>query len=153
MRKATHRAGRRAALEGGALIAITPSPALEGAIAALRGAALLRQVASIYGIRPGLMVTCALFRRVVWTAASVSGLELLFQPLADGNLYYNMPFLKHLLAAIPGAGVGAVPDFIGWRTSPRRRVLRCYPTATTFRCRSSNPACGAFTRRQKPRVL
>ena len=107
MRKAAHRAGRRAAMEGGALIAITPSPLLDGVIAALRGAALIRQVAAIYGIRPGTVVTYALLRRVARTAASVSGVDLLSQPLADGALH-NFPVLKHLLAAMPGASLGAM---------------------------------------------
>lgn len=42
LRQATRRAGDRAALEGGALVAISPSPALDGMLAGLRDVALLR---------------------------------------------------------------------------------------------------------------
>lgn len=71
LRQAARQAGRRAALEGGAMVAITPSPALDGVLAGLRGLRLIRQVAQIYGLRPGVLVTAALLRRVAWTAAGV----------------------------------------------------------------------------------
>ena len=42
----------RAALEGGVVVAISPSPALDGVLAGLRGLSLLQQVAAIHGMRP-----------------------------------------------------------------------------------------------------
>jgi uncharacterized membrane protein YcjF (UPF0283 family) len=48
LHKAAQQAGRRAALEGGALIAVMPSPALDGITAATRGLILIRQVAQIF---------------------------------------------------------------------------------------------------------
>ena len=54
---------RIGAAQAGAAVAIVPSPALDGLFAGLRGIALIRQVAQVYGLRPGLTVTLSLFRR------------------------------------------------------------------------------------------
>ncbi|MBL6459579.1 DUF697 domain-containing protein [Belnapia sp. T6] len=106
LRQATRQAGNRAALESGAVVAVSPSPVLDGVLAALRGVSLLREVAAIHGMRPGAAVTLALLRRVAWTAAGASGMELLCQTLADGALSH-LPGLKQLGAALPGAGLTA----------------------------------------------
>jgi len=106
LRQATRRFGDRAALEGGALVAISPSPALDGVVAGLRGLSLLRQVAALHGLRPGAAVTLALLRRLAWTAASLPGLDLLGRALAEGTLAH-VPVLKQIAAAIPGSGVTA----------------------------------------------
>jgi putative membrane protein len=107
LRQAARRAGRRAALEGGAMVAITPTPALEGVIIGIRALILVRQVASIYGIRPGFLVMIALLRRVAWTSAGVSGLALLSQTLAAGTLH-QLPLLGALAGALPETGLAAV---------------------------------------------
>lgn len=67
---------------------------------------MLREVAAIHGMRPGAAVTLALMRRVAWTAAGVSGLDLLGRTLADGALSH-LPGLKQIAAALPGAGLTA----------------------------------------------
>ncbi len=107
LRGQARRAGRRAAVEGGAMVAITPSPVLEGVLAGVRGVALIREVAQLYGVRPGLFATLALVRRVAWTAAGVSGLDLLSQSLADHTLR-TLPLVRHLAGAVPGTSLAAM---------------------------------------------
>jgi putative membrane protein len=107
LRKAADQRGRRAAVEGGAAVAITPSPALDGLLAGVRGVALIRQVAMIYGLRPGLAVTIGLLRRVAWTVASVSGTEMFSRAAAD-QVLEKLPVIKHLAGAIPGTSVAAL---------------------------------------------
>ncbi|TPG37691.1 DUF697 domain-containing protein, partial [Roseomonas nepalensis] len=107
LQSATQRAGSQAALEGGIVVAISPSPALDGVLAGLRGLSLLRQVAAIHGMRPGAMVTFSLLRRLAWTAAGTSGLDLLGRSVADSALSH-LPVLRHLAAALPGSGLTAL---------------------------------------------
>jgi putative membrane protein len=84
--------GRRAALNGGSLIAISPHASWDGLIAGARGLVVIRQVAALYGLRLGAAVTVMLMRKVAWTAAGTAGLDLLSQSLAD-----------HALGALPVA--------------------------------------------------
>lgn len=107
LQHAARRAGDRAAAEGAAAVAISPSPAMDGILAALRGLALVRQVAALHGMRPGGTVTLALLRRVAWTAAGTSGIDLLGQGLAHGVLAH-LPGVRQVAAAIPGAGLTAL---------------------------------------------
>lgn len=99
--------GRRAAAEGATLVAICPHPAWDGLIAGVRGLLVIRSVAALYGLRPGLAVTLALLRRVAWTAAGTTGLSLVSQGLAD-HVLTNMPFVKHVAGAVPGTGAVAI---------------------------------------------
>ena len=73
--------GRRAAAEGATLVAVCPHPALDGLIAGARGLLVIRRVAALYGLRPGLTVTLALLRWVAWTAAGTTGLSMVSQGL------------------------------------------------------------------------
>jgi uncharacterized membrane protein YcjF (UPF0283 family) len=107
LRQATRRAGNQAALEGGMIVAISPSPALDGVLAGLRGLSLLRQVAALHGMRPGGVVTLALLRRLAWTAAATSGTDLLGQALANGALAH-VRVIRQLAAALPGSGLTAL---------------------------------------------
>ena len=107
LRQAARQAGQRAALEGGAVVAITPAPALEGVIVGIRALMLIRQIAGIYGIRPGLLAMLALLRRVASTAAGVSGFALLSQTLVAHTLH-KLPVLKDLASALPETGLAAV---------------------------------------------
>ncbi len=100
-------AGRRAALQSGVVIAVTPSPSLDGIMTAFCGVRLVRQVAQIYGLRPGTLVTLALFRRVIFSAAGVAGVEYLAQSLADHTLQ-KLPIIKDLAGAVPGTSVAAI---------------------------------------------
>ncbi len=99
--------GRRAAVEGATLVAICPHPAWDGVIAGGRGLMVIRRIAALYGLRPGVAVTLALMRRVAWTAAGTTGLSLVSQGLAD-HVLGSMPVLKHVAGALPGSGAVAV---------------------------------------------
>jgi hypothetical protein len=44
---------------------------------------------------------------VAWTAAGVSGIDLLSQSLADHALS-ALPFVKHIAKAVPGGGLAAL---------------------------------------------
>jgi putative membrane protein len=107
LRLATQRAGSQAAVEGGMVVAISPSPALDGVLAGLRGLSLLRQVAAIHGMRPGVAVTLALLRRLAWTAAGTSGIDLIGRAFAD-NALSHLPVLRQLAATLPGSGLAAL---------------------------------------------
>ena len=107
LRQASRVAGQRAALEGGVMVAISPSPALDGVLAGLRGLSLVRQVAQIHGLRPNLAVTVALLRRAVWTAAGVSGADLVAQAVSE-QVLGRIPVLQHIAAAVPGSSVTAL---------------------------------------------
>jgi len=100
-------AGRRAALEGAAVIAITPAPALEGILAGARGLLLIREIAGIYGLRPGLLVTLALLRRVALTAASVSVVALAAQKVTE-HILHKVPLIRDLASAAPEASLTAI---------------------------------------------
>jgi putative membrane protein len=107
LRQQASQIGRRAAIQGGAVVAVTPSPALDGVLAGVLGIAVIRQVAQVYSLRPGLAVTIALLRRVAGTIAAVSGAELLSRSLAD-HMLEKLPFVRHLAGAIPGTSVAAI---------------------------------------------
>ncbi len=69
-------AGREAALQVLTATAISPSPGLDGVIMVWRGARLVRQVASLYGFRPGTLGTLALVRRVAIDAGTVAAADI-----------------------------------------------------------------------------
>ncbi|MHB0709590.1 hypothetical protein ACX4M1_07000, partial [Roseomonas mucosa] len=93
LRQASRVAGQRAALDG--------------VLAGLRGLSLVRQVAQIHGLRPNLAVTVALLRRAVWTAAGVSGADLVAQAVSE-QVLGRIPVLQHIAAAVPGSSVTAL---------------------------------------------
>lgn len=98
--------GLRAGLQAGSLVAITPSPALDGLVAGWRSLALIREVAVLYGLRPSTSVTLGLLRRAAWTAVGVAGVDIAATSIAE-HLFSNAPVLKHIASAVPGAGMTA----------------------------------------------
>jgi uncharacterized membrane protein YcjF (UPF0283 family) len=60
LREATDVLGRTAALQSVAIVAATPSPALEVLVVSWCGVRLIRQVAALHGMRPGMLGTLAL---------------------------------------------------------------------------------------------
>jgi putative membrane protein len=60
LREAAMAIGRRAEIEAGTLIALSPHPSWDGPIAGLRGLGVIRQVARLHGLRPGPVLTVAL---------------------------------------------------------------------------------------------
>jgi putative membrane protein len=107
MHAQAQQAGRRAALRGCAVIALFPSPVMEGAIVAWQSLGLIGQIADIYGLRPSMIVTFTLFGRVALSAASVAGIDLISQTFAD-QVLQRMPGIRHLAAAVPGMSLAAV---------------------------------------------
>jgi putative membrane protein len=106
-RQAAKALGQRAGLQAASLIAISPHAGWDGVIAGLRGLLIIRDIARLFGLRPGLAVTLLLVRKVAWTAAGVSGIDLLSQSLADHALS-ALPFVKHIAKAVPGGGLAAL---------------------------------------------
>jgi putative membrane protein len=98
--------GLRAGLQAGSLVAITPSPALDGLVAGWRSLALIQEIAVLYGLRPSTSITLGLLRRAAWTAFGVTGVDLAATSVAE-HLFSNAPILKHIASAVPGAGVTA----------------------------------------------
>ncbi len=98
--------GTRAASQGAAMVAIIPSPALEGLAAGLRSLKLIRDVAALYGLRPGLTVTFGLMRRAAVTAASVYGVNEI-AAAAAAHFLADAPVLRSIASAAPGAGITA----------------------------------------------
>lgn len=97
--------GRTAALQVFAAAAAVPSPALDGLLVGWRGVRLVRQVAELHGLRPGLFGTVALLRRVAFTAAGVVATDLAADAVARAVL--SNPLLERLAGDVAGAGVAA----------------------------------------------
>ncbi|NOG71131.1 DUF697 domain-containing protein [Roseicella sp. DB1501] len=68
--------GRNAAVQSFAVTAISPSPGLDALIFAWRGVRLVRQVAALHGLRPGLAGTLSLLRRTLLDAATVAATDV-----------------------------------------------------------------------------
>jgi putative membrane protein len=107
--------GARAASQGAALVAIIPSPALDGLAAGLRSLKLIRDVAALYGLRPGLSVTLGLVRRAAMTAASVYGVNEI-AGAAAAHFLADAPVLRSIASAAPGAGITARRIYLLART-------------------------------------
>ena len=107
--------GTRAASQGAAMVAIIPSPALEGLAAGLRSLKLIREIAALYGLRPGLSVTLGLVRRAAVTAASVYGVKEI-AGAAAAHLFADAPVLRSIASAAPGAGITARRIYLLART-------------------------------------
>jgi putative membrane protein len=106
MREQATAIGTRAASQGAALVAIIPSPALEGLAAGLRSLILIREIAALYGLRPGVSVTLGLMRRAAVTAASVYGVNEI-AAAAAAHFLADAPVLRSIASAAPGAGITA----------------------------------------------
>jgi putative membrane protein len=96
---------RTAALQSAAIVAATPSPALDALTVGWRGLRLVRQIAALHGMRPGLLGTLALLRRTALAAASVAATEMAVNTAAHAALSH--PLLSHALGEVAGAGVAA----------------------------------------------
>ena len=97
--------GRTAAVQAVAGIAAMPSPGLAGLFIAWRGLRLIRQVAALHGLRPGLFGTLALLRRTALTAGAVVGTEMAANAAAHAIL--SSPMLQTVAGEMAGAGVAA----------------------------------------------
>lgn len=97
--------GRTAALQMLAVTAAIPAPALDGLIVTLRGVRLVRQVASLYGFRPGTLGTIALLRRTLLSGVYVTGANIAVDTMVKAAI--SNPHLQTLAGDVAGAGVAA----------------------------------------------
>ncbi len=97
--------GRNAALQSLAGVAAMPSPGLAAIFVAWRGLRLVRQVAALHGLRPGLLATFGLLRRTALSAGAVVGTEVAVNTAAHALL--SSPLLQHVAGEMAGAGVAA----------------------------------------------
>lgn len=97
--------GRAAAMQIFAATAAVPSPAFDGLLVAWRGLRLVRQVAELHGMRPGLLGTLALLRRTALSAAGVVATDMAANTLAHAVV--SNPLLQHVAGDVAGAGVAA----------------------------------------------
>ncbi len=105
MRARAEDLARAAAIQVFALAAAVPSPALDGVLVAWRGIRLVRQVAALYGVRPGLLATLSLLRRVAYAAAAVAGTD--FAANAVTHAVLSNKLLANVAGDVAGAGVAA----------------------------------------------
>ena len=97
--------GRSAAIQIVAGIAAVPSPSLDVLLVVWRGLRLVRQVAALYGVRPGLIGTLSLLRRTALSATLVGAAELAGNTVAHGLL--SSPLLARIVGEAAGAGIAA----------------------------------------------
>lgn len=97
--------GRAAAVQAFAAAAASPSAALDAVIVVWRGLRLIREVASLYGVRPGAAGMLRLLRRTALSAASVAATDLATDALARAVL--SSPVLRHVGGEVAGAGLAA----------------------------------------------
>ncbi len=105
MRARSDALGRSAAFQTAAGIVATPAPALVVLLVAWRGLRLVRQVAALHGMRPGLFGTLGLLRRTMLAAGLVAGSEAAINAAAHAVL--SNPLLAHAFGDMAGAGVAA----------------------------------------------
>ncbi len=97
--------GRRAAAQSFWITAAMPSPALDGLVVAWRGMRLVREVAALHGVRPGLFGTLALLRRTAFAAAGAAATNLAVD--AGVRAALSNPLLGHVAGDLAGAAVSA----------------------------------------------
>ncbi len=105
LQDAADRLGRVAAVQAIAGIAAIPSPALDVLFVAWRGLRLMRQVAALYGVRPGALATLGLLRRTAVAATMVGAANIAGNTAARAVLSH--PLLAHALGDAAAAGVAA----------------------------------------------
>ena len=101
--RAAAAAGRTAAAQAFAATAVVPSPALDALFFAWRGFRLVREVAAIHGLRPGLAGTFSLLRRAVFEAGAVAAADVAIDAATRAVL--TNPLLEKVAGE---AGKGAV---------------------------------------------
>jgi putative membrane protein len=97
--------GRTAAVQIFAITAAVPSPAFDGLLVAWRGTRLVRQIAELHGMRPGLLGTFSLLRRTALSAAGVMATDMAANTLTHALL--SNPLLGKVAGDMAGAGVAA----------------------------------------------
>ena len=98
-------AARAAALQLAAGLAAMPSPVFAALFTFWRGLRLIREIATIHGLRPGFAGSLALVQRTAVAAGSVAGIEMATNVAAHAIL--SSPVLQHLAGDMAGAGLAA----------------------------------------------
>ncbi|MDT7950449.1 MAG: DUF697 domain-containing protein [Acetobacteraceae bacterium] len=105
LRGAADMLGRTAAVQVVAGIAAMPSPALDVALVGWRGVRLVRQIAALYGMRPGVLGTLSLLRRTALSATVVGAAE--FAGNTAAHAFLSNPLLARAIGDVAGAGLAA----------------------------------------------
>jgi putative membrane protein len=105
LQDATEALGRTAALQSVAIVAATPSPAMDVLTVSWCGVRLIRQVAALHGVRPGIMGTLSLLQKTALAAATVAAAEIAVN--AATHAMVSHPLLRHVVGDAAGAGVAA----------------------------------------------
>lgn len=106
LEQAARRVGFSAAQQGAAFVALNPHSAWDGIAVGFCGLRVIRQVAVIFGLRPGPAVTWALLRGIGRMAVETAAADLLAQAATEQMM--AMPVLSRLLKAVPGSSVAAI---------------------------------------------
>lgn len=105
LRARTDALSRAAAMQIFAATAAVPSPLFDGLLVGWRGLRLMRQVAELYGLRPGLLGMSALLRRTLFSAASVLTADVAANAALHGLASH--PLLRHVTGDLAGATIAA----------------------------------------------
>jgi len=97
--------GRRAAFQVVAGMAATPAPSLVVLLISWRGIRLIRQIASLHGLRPSLLGTLGLLRRTAMAAGTTAATEAAVNTAAHALL--STPMLAHVAGEMAGGAVAA----------------------------------------------
>jgi putative membrane protein len=97
--------GRAAAIQSVAGIAAMPSPGLAALFVAWRGLRLIRQIAALHGLRPGIFATIGLLRRTALSAGAVAGVEIATNTAA--HAFLSSGLIQQFAGEMAGAGVAA----------------------------------------------
>jgi putative membrane protein len=117
---ATAEAGRTAALQVLAVVAVSPWPGLDGVMVVWRGLRLVRAVAELHGLRPGTLGTMRLFRRVALDAGTVMAADVAVTAITEAL------FASPLGAALAGQAAGSA-------ISARRMLRLAFAVAQSCR--------------------
>lgn len=101
------RIGRNAGIQAASVVALTPHASWDGMVVGLRGMAAIREVAQLFGLRPGPTVCWVLLRHISRAALETMASDLLAQKITDQFLTAT-PGLRHLAAAVPEMGIAAM---------------------------------------------
>ncbi len=82
-----------------------PAPALVVPLVTWRGVRLVRQIAALHGLRPGLLGTIGLLRRTIGAATMTAVTEAAVNTAAHAVL--STPILTHLAGEMAGGAVAA----------------------------------------------
>ncbi len=86
-------------------MAATPAPALVVLLITWRAVRLIRQIATLYGVRPGLLATLGLLRRTALSATATAVTEAAVNTAAHAVL--SSPLLTHVAGDMAGGAVAA----------------------------------------------